>query len=118
MKKSSKKEIEKLLVANVRPQEMKFVKAIVKILKKCKGKENSITNEGIRQRLYEKFGDLPEAYIRRYINYIRIHHLLDDVIACRNGYFVATTDEEVTAYVKTLRNRALSILCVMESYEV
>ena len=119
MKKSLKKKIEKVIVANVRQSEMKYVEALVKVLGKRVGPHKAIYNCQLQDYLYSKFGDeVAASSIRRYINYIRIKKLVTNLIACSDGYFVASTPEQLSVYIESLKHRAFAILCLVDSYEV
>jgi hypothetical protein len=119
MKKSLKNKIEKVIVAKVRQSEMKYVEALVKVLGKRKGPHKAIHNCDLQDFLYNKFGDeVASVSIRRYINYIRIKKLVTNLIACSDGYCVATTPEQLSAYIQSLQHRAYAIFCLADSYEV
>jgi len=119
MKKSFKKKIQKLIVSKVSESEMKYVNALIKILEKRKVRAKAITNRQIQGLLEEKFNLIfHEASVRRYINYIRVTHLLENLISCSHGYYLAQTPEEVSEYVRSLQHRAFAIWSVIESYDI
>ena len=119
MKKSLRKRIQKVVVAKVSNSEMKYVQTLVKFLAKRKGQHKAVSNGDIQEFLYTKFEiEVAATSIRRYINYIRINKLVNNLIACGDGYYVATTPEQVSAYVQSLQHRALALFCLIDSYEV
>ena len=81
------------------------------------GKQKAITNYRIRWMLFEKFGNLTAARVRKLINHIRINCLVRNLVANNTGYYVATSQEEVETYVQSLRQRAASIMHVAQSFD-
>jgi hypothetical protein len=80
------------------------------------GKQKAVSNHRLRWMLFDTFGNIPPARVRKLINYIRINCLVENLIANSAGYYVAETHEEVDAYVQSLRQRAASILHVAQSF--
>lgn len=108
---------------DVTPEDIKVITIIVTGLRKKIGKENAITNQKIRQAMNEKFGViLTDATMRKYIQYIRIHRLVDKLCASSNGYYVAANEHEFNEYIASLRQRTRSLLftlsCLNEKLEI
>ena len=80
------------------------------------GKTKAVSNYRLRWMLFEKFGNLTAAKVRKLINHIRINCLVRNLIAGNTGYYVATSQEEVETYVLSLRQRASSIMHVAQSF--
>ena len=86
-------------------------------LPKYVGKKKAVSNYHVRRWiLFEKFGNIPAARVRKLINYIRINCLVRNLVANSTGYYVAETQEEVETYVQSLRQRAASIMHVAQSF--
>jgi hypothetical protein len=80
------------------------------------GKERAISNHRLRWILFDNYSNVTPARVRKLINYIRINCLVENLVAGKNGYYVASTREEVETYVLSLRQRAASIMHVAESF--
>ncbi len=86
-------------------------------LHKYVGKKKAVSNYHVRRWiLFEKFGNLTPARVRKLINHIRINCLVKNLIAGNTGYYVAETQEEVETYIQSLRQRASSIMHVAQSF--
>lgn len=71
-----------------------------------KGKANAVTNERLREYLYQRTDKkILEPRIRKIAEYIRQTHLEDRLIACRKGYFIAETPEEMQEWLDTMKQR-------------
>lgn len=119
MKKSFKKGLKNLIVSKVSKNEIKYVETLAKVLAKRKDKSKALTNRELQVILQDKHKVVfCESSIRRYINYIRVKRLLENLISGSNGYYVAQTTEEVAAYVHKLQHRVYAIYSVIESYDI
>jgi hypothetical protein len=96
--------------------EMEKIFPVLKKIIFMTNEEHPITNIDIRKNIYLKTGNkLPGWRIRKIINYMR-HHISHYVIlASSKGYWVSTDAEKIKAHIKSLRQRALSILSVANS---
>lgn len=108
---------------DVNADDIKLIKLIVRGLKTKIGKDRAITNQKIRQALKERYGlNINDATMRKYIQYIRIHRLVDKLCASSNGYYVAANDHEFNEYIASLRQRTRSLLftlsCLNEKLEI
>lgn len=89
------------------------VPRVVNILKRHIGAENAITNKDIRECLSRAHGDkISDVCLRAVINHIRTTHTLDNVVAGANGYYIATSVEEVENYCRSLAQRECAIKSV------
>jgi hypothetical protein len=108
---------------DVDANDLEVIKIIVYGLRKKVGKEKAITNAKIREALLEKFDiKLTDSQMRKYIQYIRIHRLVDKLCASAAGYYVAANEHEFNEYVSSLRQRTRSLLftlsCLNEKLEI
>jgi hypothetical protein len=81
------------------------------------GKQKAISNYRLRWVLFDRYGNITAARVRKLINYIRINCLVRNLIANSAGYYVATSQEEVETYIHSLRQRAASIMHVAQSFD-
>lgn len=86
--------------------EKAFARWLVPNLAKHIGKEMSITNKTIRERL-EKMGKgtYSDAFIRRIIHFIRVENLVMGLIATSRGYYVVSNASELKDYIESLEQR-------------
>lgn len=91
--------------------EIGMIKPLCKSLMRYK-KENPITAKEIIQKWNNSGLSLPkisEPRLRKLVNYIRTNKLLP-IIADSNGYYVASSNEEIQENVRGLIERANGIL--------
>ncbi|MGN1211354.1 MAG: hypothetical protein ACI4TM_06685 [Candidatus Cryptobacteroides sp.] len=79
------------------------------------GKENSVTNKHICDRLTRAGYQIDGARLRKIVNYIRIKGVVKCVIATSSGYYVATNKTDVSEYTESLRGRADAINAVADA---
>ena len=88
---------------------------MVKCLSRHVGKSAVITNTKMRERL-SLFGyDVGGARIRKLINHIRLHGLVECLIATGRGYYVTRSVAELEKYIKSLRGRVEAIQAIIEA---
>lgn len=97
--------------AALTPYELEMlIPVLTEGLKKRVGAKRAIRNKDICRILtargYEK---VTEARMRKCINYIRMNGLVPHLIANSNGYYVATSVDEVQQYAESLKERASAI---------
>jgi len=100
--------------------ELKLVPAFCAGLKSKIGKENAITNKAIQKAFQEneKWNlKIPDARVRKIINYIRVNGLGKGLCASSNGYYVAKNQEELEGYLEGLKQRIRSQLSVYDALE-
>lgn len=73
------------------------------------GKERAIKNSEICARLRMQGYRIDNARLRKVINHIRVNALLPGVIATSEGYYIATTKEEMADYIASLESRESAI---------
>ena len=82
---------------------------LVKGLRTKVGKENAVTNKQICKALKEQGYKINDARVRKLVQYIRVNHIVNLVIATSKGYYLATTKDEVQKYIKSLTERLNAI---------
>lgn len=75
------------------------------------GKENSITNKQIVAALKPNY-IVNDARVRKLINHIRINGLVQGLIATSDGYYIATSEQELIEYEQSLLGREAAIRAV------
>ena len=74
------------------------------------GAKNAIRNKDLcRQLTAQGYQGLTESRVRKCINYIRMNGLVPHLIANCNGYFCASSIEQVEKYIESLDERAKAI---------
>lgn len=90
---------------------------MVKCLKRRKGKAMAITNTEMCTKM-KAFGyAIGDVRVRKLINYIRLHGLVNSLIASSSGYYVAENPKEVREYIQSLMGREAAIKAVREALE-
>lgn len=87
----------------------KLLPIMVKALKNKVGKENAITNAYMVEKMREHGYDLTEIRVRKIINYIRTHGLIDCLMASNKGYYISTDKNEMNNYCQSLLGREEAI---------
>lgn len=90
---------------------------VVKGLQTKVGKSNIITNRQICSALRLNGYNVETARLRKIINHIRVTGLVKCVVATSDGYYIATSREEVEDYLKSLESRESAIHAVRVSLE-
>ncbi len=73
------------------------------------GKERAIKNSEICAKMRLQGYRIDNARLRKVINHIRVNALLPGVIATSEGYYIATTKEEMADYIASLESRESAI---------
>ena len=91
-------------------EKLKIVPILVSGFKKCVGKTFAYTNYKIKMSLYNNHGiKTSEPRIRKMIQYIRTHDLVDCIVASGKGYYISHNREEIESYIDSLQKRCNSI---------
>lgn len=90
---------------------------IIRGLKTKIGEKNAITNRKMTVVLKNKGYDISESRVRKIINHIRNHALIERLIATSKGYYIATSVEELGDYIDSLRGRENAIAAMRVSME-
>ena len=86
-----------------------LVPQVVEILKNKIGKQNSITNDKIREIINQHKAILTNSRLRQIIHYIRIKGLVKCLLATNKGYYISNDVEEFMSYMDSLAQRENSI---------
>lgn len=90
--------------------ELKLVPIVVNILKSRLGKENAITNNNLVNRMSKLgFSSITPERMRKIINHIRIFDQLACLVASSKGYYISNDEQEISAYIDSLRGREEAI---------
>lgn len=83
------------------------------------GKNNSVTNKEISNRLKQIYPKLSinEARVRKIINYIRTKNIIPGLVATSSGYYITKDPEEIRKYIQSLSGRENEIHRVKQSFE-
>lgn len=81
-------------------------------LKDKQGKRNAVTNTYIIGRLKAQNYKIDAARLRKVINHIRTNDLIPGLIATSEGYYLATSEQELMDYEDSLRGREEAIKAV------
>jgi hypothetical protein len=88
-------------------------------LKTKKGAKAAVTNKTIVLALKKTGLKINDARVRKIINHIRRHNLIEGLIATSAGYYIAENYQEVESYIVSLLGRESAIKQVrvtMEQY--
>ena len=100
----------KELTPDISDKEREVVLKVVRMLRSCIGKSNTINNRMIAHRLIIDSHEPTSPYrIRQIINYIRIKGLIIGLVSNSKGYYVAESEEEFLAVIDSFFNRVESI---------
>ena len=88
---------------------------MVKCLSRHVGKNAVITNSKMRERLSLFGHNVGGARIRKLISHIRLHGLVECLIATGKGYYVTRSVEELEKYIESLRGRIEAIQAVIDA---
>lgn len=89
-----------------------LVPQVVEILINKIGKQNSITNDRIREIINQHKVILTNSRLRQIIHYIRIKGLVKCLLATNKGYYISNDVEEFMSYMDSLAQRESSILSI------
>lgn len=81
------------------------------------GEARAVTNATITKAMRGAGYQLNEARVRKIISHIRTRGLVRWLIATSNGYYIATSVDEMRQYIESLRGREDAIRAVRESME-
>jgi hypothetical protein len=76
------------------------------------GKENAITNGQIVTAMKQAGYRISDTRVRKIINHIRVNGLVQGVIATSDGYYIATSEQELVDYEESLLGREAAIRAV------
>ena len=88
---------------------------MIKGLKHHIGIDQMITNAKMRRGLANQGIDVGDARIRKLISHIRIHGLVERLVATGRGYYVTNSVEELERYIQSLRKRVAAIQAIIKA---
>ena len=88
---------------------------MAKCLERHVGVEKAITNVEMCQKLKDRGYKIGEARVRKIINHIRIHDIVECLIATSNGYYVSEDIKEILDFIDSLDGRITAIQAVKEA---
>lgn len=98
--------------------ELKLVNLFVRGFCDKIGEANAITSEEIIKKLRTTGVKITGARIRKIVNYIRVHHLVINLVATSKGYYIENDPLKLKNYIESLHQRAHAILEVANSYKL
>ena len=99
--------------------ELALVTHFTCLLRERKGSAMALTNDRIGETIEHRTGSghLSGSRVRKIINHIRTKGLVDGLIASSDGYYVATSEAELSEYIESLDGRLKAIYAVRRSIE-
>lgn len=99
-------------------KEQQLVQPFIAGLRLKVGKANAVTSEQIKEGIKKNCNAKVDGpRIRKIINYIRLNGLVPGLMATSEGYYIATTPEELDEYIESLSGRIMAIAAVKRSIE-
>lgn len=98
-------------------EERTLLPVMVRSLAAKRGRASAVTSTYICTRLRAKGYDINGARVRKLINHIRVNGLVPRLIATSDGYYIASDNGELMAYIDSLRGRENAIKAVREAIE-
>ena len=96
-------------------EEAQYAKIISEKICQNIGKSNAVTSTRIIAFFAKKEIKLNPGRLRKIIQYIRISGMVENLVGCSKGYYVAANSEEAAASVLSLREQIRSIQATAES---
>lgn len=97
-------------------KEQQLVQPFIAGLRLKVGKANAVTSEQIKEGIKKNCNAKVDGpRIRKIINHIRLNGLVPGLMATSEGYYIATTPEELDEYIESLSGRVKAIAAVMRS---
>ncbi len=103
--------------AVITKEETKLISAFCFMLQFRIGKSDAITNQEIIANFLRDGIKISAPRIRKLINYIRVHNLVECLCASSDGYYVAHTKQEIDDYILSLQQRISAQQLVLSSLE-
>lgn len=98
--------------------EVKWAMIIGRTLRGKIGKEKAVKSQDIIKGMKNSFNaKISDPRLRKIINFLRTQKIVKWLIATSNGYYIATSREEVLTYIESLKGREEAIRAVRESLE-
>lgn len=81
------------------------------------GKSKAIANAKICAKMRAAGYVLTEPRLRKIINYIRLNGLVECLIATSDGYYIATSEQELLEYAESLLSREQAIAAIRQAIQ-
>lgn len=94
-----------------------LVPAVARGLEFHRGEGMVISNREMVESMRSKGYRINERTIQKVINYIRVHGIVERVVANGRGYYIATDIHDVQKYTETLKGREAEIRAVRQALE-
>lgn len=91
--------------------------SVIAGMKTAIGIKKAITSTTAIKMMKQVGLTIDSARFRKIINHIRIHGLINNLVATSKGYHIATSDEEMKRFVESLKQRINSITMVHDAME-
>ena len=79
------------------------------------GREKAVSSSKICCGMRRIGHRLDSARLRKIINYLRTSHTVKGLVANNEGYYIATTEQEMKDYALSLKERATAIFAVEQA---
>lgn len=89
--------------------ERELLPIMIKCLQRHVGRKRAVTNRKMRAGLANCGYQVSDARIRKLINHIRTHGLVECLMATSKGYYVTTDVAELAGYIDSVQARVDSI---------
>ena len=103
--------------ASLSEYELKLVAIFVRGLQTKVGLMSAITGREMIKAMTASGYKVNGPRVRKIINYIRMHGLVDRLVANNAGYYVSEDEDELRRYAESLRSRANAINAIRERIE-
>jgi hypothetical protein len=103
--------------ASLSEYELKLVAIFVRGLQTKVGLMSAITGREMIKAMTASGYKVNGPRVRKIINYIRMHGLVDRLVANNAGYYVSEDEDELRRYAESLRSRAYAIDAIRERIE-
>ena len=99
-------------------KEIDIAHYIAPYLKMKIGKKNAVTNKRMILGIQKKYDKkISSSRLRKIINYLRTHSIVEKLVATSNGYYISTSKKETDNYLLSLRQRISAITEIAECLE-
>ena len=97
--------------------EFKMAGLVTLGLKNKWGRENAITSKAMIDGLMNHGHKVGEARLRKIINYIRIEHMITNLVSYNGGYYRTNDTSDLERYKRSLDQRIGAIQELRNSYD-
>jgi len=99
-------------------RECKAVPRVIKGLLNRKGKKLATKGAKIASILEsEGYGKFTDVRVRKIINFLQVEGIIRNIVATSNGYYIATTQQDLDEYRLSVKQRADAILAKLNGID-